>query len=462
MDAMIRLCIVHVDTMFTLTEKVPSRKVTNIKPVLEGNLGSEMNFAIEVFWFEGLNYTADRVESTQECVTLISRNESDYCPVPVESPVNEDYYKVNLFTIIAQSTMSMVQAYNRTDKSTMKTDLFITAINGLNWQVWLALILQLVSIVFLLKIRQKFLKKPFLSPRRLDIRRRKWINCRDDETSDAFFHVISTFCQQASKKYRDTFLNVITFWVYVASFFLITCYFSNVMSTDMIVVNKPDVIKTYDEVFEKGNVIPTFTRQVSDYKHFEDAINGSREHEFWKKLKEKFDDKDILVDVRSKVEFVPFLQDLCSRRRLVMLNSIIEQTIRATICKTKEVLAPNVLAYAPVDPWSGRFAKGLVVRKTTDSPIITRITLKMHHLFDMGITDHAMKESAKGKLSKDILPEDPPDLRDCMSTTLVIEDPGFQAASDNNFKSIAQLSFLLILVATVCLISEFVMRKFKK
>ena len=145
-----------------------------------------------------------------------------------------------------------------------------------------------------------------------------------------------------------------------------------------------------------------------------------------------------------------------------MFNSCLEQTVRTTICQMKQGFAPKLLAYAPVDPGSEKFASGLVVRKASGNAIITRITSKMPYLFDMGITDYAMKETAKGKLSKDLFPENPPDMHDCMSDTLVIDDPGFQAASDNNFASVAQLCIILILVAVVCLISEFVFSRSKK
>ena len=62
---MLRLCIVHVDEFFVLKKNVCYDKVNNIKPVLGGEVGSDMNFALEVFWFKGLNYTATKVASAQ-------------------------------------------------------------------------------------------------------------------------------------------------------------------------------------------------------------------------------------------------------------------------------------------------------------------------------------------------------------------------------------------------------------
>ena len=60
-------------------------------------------------------------------------------PVRDEFPVNEDYDKVNPFIITSEGKIAMVQSYNRTDASHMKTDIFMTSITGLNWEVWLAL-----------------------------------------------------------------------------------------------------------------------------------------------------------------------------------------------------------------------------------------------------------------------------------------------------------------------------------
>ena len=50
----------------------------------------------------------------------------------------------------------------------------------------------------------------------------------------------------------------------------------------------------------------------------------------------------------------------------------------------------------------------------------------------MGIIDYNMKETAKGKVSKELFPEEPPDMHECMSDTVVMQKPGFQAASPKN------------------------------
>ena len=456
---MLRLCIVHVDEFFVLKKNVCYDKVNNIKPVLGGEVGSDMNFALEVFWFKGLNYTATKVASAQECVSLIAQNQSDYMPNPVEWPISVDYDKVNPFTILTDFPMAIVQAYVRTDNSTMKNDIFKASIKGFTWQVWLTLAFLLASFAFLLKSRQHFLKKPFLSLRRLDIRRRKWINCRDEETSDAFFHVISAFCQQASKEYNDSFLVSITFWIYMSSFFVMMMYFSNIMTTDMIVVNKPDVFENYDELLEKRDVIPTFVNQTSDFKHFKYAMNTSREYHFWQRLNNKYHEKDIIADVSDKTSFIPLIRDTSDRRRVLIFNGIMERTVRTLMCKFKQNFRSDILAYAPVDPLSKRFGIGFVVRQASDHAIITRITTKMLHFFDMGITDYNMTESAKGKVSKDLFPEDPPDMHECMSDTVVMLKPGFQAASDSNFKSIAHFCLILVLISAVCLVCEIFTRK---
>ena len=132
MEPMLRFCVVRVEGMLSLNKEVVGG-VTNIKPRLEGGMGRPANYFLDSFWFEGLNYTAKEMRFTQECVTSISQNESDY--MPDEFPVNEDYNKVNPFIVIAEGKIVMAQAYNRTDQSHIKTDIFITSIAALNWHV---------------------------------------------------------------------------------------------------------------------------------------------------------------------------------------------------------------------------------------------------------------------------------------------------------------------------------------
>ena len=242
------------------------------------------------------------------------------------------------------------------------------------------------------------------------------------------------------------------------SFFVITMHFSNIMTTDMIVVLKPDVIETLEEVFEKEHVIPTFPKQITDYKLFENAIEETREYQFWKQLKTRYNENDSIIEVLFNPSSIPFLIDICHRRRIFILNNVLEKTFRTTICHIKHDL-PKLHSYAPVDPRSQEFSVGLVIRKSSDNAIITRVTKKMLHFFDMGITDYNMRESAKGKVSKDLFPEDPPDMHECMSDTVVMLKPGFQAASDSNFKSIAHFCLILVLISAVCLVCEIFTRK---
>ena len=49
----------------------------------------------------------------------------------------------------------------------------------------------------------------------------------------------------------------------------------------MIVASRPNVVETYDKLFEKGYIILTFTKQTNNYKRFEDAVEGSREFLFY-------------------------------------------------------------------------------------------------------------------------------------------------------------------------------------
>ena len=443
--------------IFELNAKIPRNQLTNIKPVIEGGMGRHANYLLDSFWFQGLNYTIIETPHTQNCVTSVAQNETDYVSTYVEYPAYEDYDKVNPFTTIADGQIAIVQAYNGTDPSTIKSDIFRTSISRLNWQVWLTLGFLLVCFAFLLKSRQRFLKRS-LRPHWLKIRS----TSRNEETLDAFFQVTSSFCQQACKEYQDSFLNVITFWVYVASFFFLTGYFCNVMSTDMIVVHKPDVIESYDELYEKGKVIPTFAEQTTDFVRFKDAINGSREFLFWKNLKKRYSEEDYLLRTQGQTDLGLIFNDMCTRRRVFVITELLQEAWRITMCKMKSNFGkPEILTYAPVDPLSQIFGKGLIVKKS-DNLIIKKIIRKMRPPIEMGIGNHAIRETSKGILPEDMLPEDPPDMHDCMSDTLIIEDPDFQAASLKNFKSLVGLCLLLVFISNVCLFFEIVIKKIRR
>ena len=78
-------------------------------------------------------------------------------------------------------------------------------------------------------------------------------------------------------------------------FFWIQNYWCNLMSTDMITVDKPQVIKNYDDVINRDDLIPMWILETGYFRAFELAVEGTKENLIWQKAMRIGRDKVLTV-----------------------------------------------------------------------------------------------------------------------------------------------------------------------
>ena len=71
-------------------------------------------------------------------------------------------------------------------------------------------------------------------------RRKPW----EQDTSYPFFESFSCFIQQDSNDFSDATRRIITVIISILSFVIIKGYFCSLMATDMVIVDKPDVMNS--------------------------------------------------------------------------------------------------------------------------------------------------------------------------------------------------------------------------
>ena len=160
----------------------------------------------------------------------------------------------------------------------------------------------------------------------------------------------------------NRFLLIFSAFLSFYCFFLTQCLLSGI-STEMIVIPDPIVVKSYRDLIEMENVSPTFMKGWPDYEDFMFAEEGSPERQVWQKgLKlEKKRNQSFLLDFN--VEMIKYLRDAMAQRLVSITDSDIAVVGAGMVAKiladqselgeTKILLSPsgnkhsNVYALSP-------------------------------------------------------------------------------------------------------------------
>ena len=272
---------------------IPLGKVTNIKPYAEGPFKFIVNEIIDYIWSRPVNYTLTVASSlgTDGCQALIARNQSDVVLGLVDFPINEEYEKVNPVITFMEEPLVIIQAYNRTRHNEKLADIVKQSLDSFSISLWMSIVCFVLVMGIMFGIREKLLENDYK------------MGGNEDDEEDSYppiFYAFVCFIQHDSMDFSDFTRRILTLVLSVASFIIITGYFCNLMATDMVVVDKPDVMSSYDDILERPEVTVLFLKQLSDYEHFRDADKDSKEYKLWKVMTtERSNESETLFDAQG-------------------------------------------------------------------------------------------------------------------------------------------------------------------
>ena len=458
-----RMCVVNVETVMVLDENIPIEKVTNIKPYFTGSFDFVPNFIIEVI-YKNWNYTVVIASTFGKggCQTSMANNETDFGAVVVDYPVDEDFEKVDPVITLFEEPLVIVQGYNKTKPNFNVADILQVSMTSFPLSIWLVLVFMFLVLGLLFKVRQY--THHWQPPTLFRIGGlMTWKNTaeKDENVSDPFFQVWCLIMQTESKDYNDWYRKILSISLTFGSFIVITCYFCSLISTERIVVGKPVLLESYEDIIDKKTVVPVWSASLTDYEHFRDAPEGSREQNLW----------TIMTTQRANIEWVlvkgvkrciaEMIRGAYGEAVLI-ISKMVEEPVRATLCQLKGSLKlfPDVLTWSVKDPQSPSYQKGVIARKS-DAKAIKLGARRARHAIENGLVvelRRRMKESM-------FVPEEfgttknPEYHRECASDTIVMENPKFQAAELRNFKILGMTCMALVFLSFVVLIIERIVKK---
>jgi len=292
---------------------------------------------------------------------------------------------------------------------------------------------------------------------------------RIKETREPFYQVFCLFFMQDEFDYDMVFPRVISLLVSLSSTVFILGYFCNLLSTEMVVVEKPITIDTYQDIIDRPEIRVLFVKQQTDYELFKFAPQSSIEKNLWDAITSRRPENEIVIEMGlGKIKDL-FNEMMSGNMVLLTMKLSRDATpLRNAICKIK--LAMNdpkmsrMLSWTSIDPQSKLYLKTLVHRQMPITPLKKKSLGRGRRIIEAGMVlklfrhlDGIMpKEMSQGidLYSQDFL--------ECVSPTIVMETSGFETAHILNLVSLCETTGVIIVIALIVLLIEIVSKNKNK
>lgn len=221
---------------------------------------------------------------------------------------------------IFSNYLTIVSAYNYTENSaTSDRDLLDTYLS-LDWSYFLSLISMFIFFVISWNfcsyisrrlIREKLISRGLINRRiisreviRKELVRESGVWIILCALLDQDLYPINSKKMSKVSKITFSFLSICVSMLF---FLLIDCFMFNVISTDLVIITQPKVIRSYEDILNSENTSAIFLDGMSEEDSFKYAEDGTAEHAIWQRRK--------------------ILESLSPPKIFELVNPIIEQKI---------------------------------------------------------------------------------------------------------------------------------------
>lgn len=190
--------------------------------------------------------------SSKNSFNIFLSQEIDIVTVPVYYPLMDSDDKFCYTAALHDDTMTLCSGYHINEES-HEGKLF-TMFTTVPYGLWVGYFLSFLLFIALSIYGTRKLKRSYPS----------------------IWTMTSAFMEQYYFPSGSRFTSFISFVVSISVFIMMT-YAKNSMRTDLVTIDKPIVITTYDEIIDRG-VKVAFAKVVPEWEQFHNAPTGSKEH----------------------------------------------------------------------------------------------------------------------------------------------------------------------------------------
>ena len=364
-------------------------------PRYTGPLSRTLNlFSDMTFGNDKLNYTAVMKTSVgilnvisgyyeqDGCLYSMQTNQSDlgvsllWYPPEGKNLEPHPIYMIDIATMISRYIV-LTQTYD--------SDVMKIFANAATYQVWL--VFALLFIIFWLMIK-------------MHVRMENKMNPSKKTRDDSLYEVLTHLFQVETIDYTEVSKKVVSFFATVLSFMVITCL-TNSMKTDIVVVQEPDMINSYDDLLTKPNIRLNFPIFGDTLSKFESADPRSKERRAYDRSLEFVggDRNKMIIHPAGKdmVQLIDFMRDVAfeeNRRTVGILLDAYATAGKNFACYLKVLLTRSgdiaVQQSTNFYVWSSQDADAKENMLTFahsafyKSPYLRKIHNRMHWILAMG------------------------------------------------------------------------------
>ena len=326
-----------------------------------------------------VNYTLDASDSigslknasTGEydgCIGMIQRDEADYAAVGSryeEAPINTIQWEY-----IGEDQLAIVSAYHKNESTKTFPDA-LDNVNNFDRKTW-TLVLLTVLLFYLMFKWCMWLTNRFKAGPKV----------KQNALNEVLSHVIN----QETTDWDYLRLNLLSVGLTISISYIILFY-TNLMSTDLVIVNPPPVVKTYSDIIQQ-DLGPEFIPMLKDIEMFQNAKSGSIERQIYEAVHRKMP-RLITRKTTSHQQIFENGFRIADRKAVLITSLLLTEAIAGASCiiKADELKDTygHVYMYTSIDPASKPFYRtSLFARNFTKTSVFKIVKRRLRRVIEHG------------------------------------------------------------------------------
>lgn len=247
--------------------------------------------------------------------------------MPVYFPLRNDGNHSSYSPILYEDTMSIFSGYNVS--TTEHHGDVLTMFKQIPKELWYGFVVSFFVFVQMSFIGARLLKQPYAS----------------------FWMTVCAFLDQDNFPSRSAaFVSILSF-VTMTGLFFMTAFGTNSMGTDLVTIDKPMVITTYDQIIGKG-IKMVSTPTLPEWERFHSAPSGSKERALF----------EVIVPMSVSPTNLPIISSEIWNQKLVAIQRPFAVTAVALAIMSTAGFPKDRRAFIGPDPNAKKYTNVFVMR----------------------------------------------------------------------------------------------------
>lgn len=421
------------------------------------------NFTFTVQPNRGFGRKVGPGNSYDGCLGMIQRNESDILLALVDYPL--DVTNVVQGNLMSDSVMQFLTIYE------MKEHTFaaqmLSSFESFSVNIWLTLVLTVLTVYSVMKFRIVFFTRSF-AKKRLRLR------CKNYYT---LYRIVTHLTRIGRMEQKGCFNKIIFISLSIPSLVLVH-YFYTLIKTDLVIVEHPQIFKSYDDLI-MNDVTISFYADMNHDKYFKTAPPGSREKELWNRASSLLGDQ-VSIKLDTSTATASHLHRFMQRKEVFFTDDIVSVAVRHMACKVKSdptyfqrsssLFGLNETVqgfnfYFAQDQNAIKTLRGLIWSTFFTGPASAMFKTRLKHFFETGLVEFAAKKESRADLADSFgftTPKEPKkmeELRHCIEGDKTKSKTTLDALKFVNMQSFVKVIAFLFLITGVVVYYEYLHRK---